>query len=255
MSSSSICTGCAWARVVNGYPSTHILKPRVSRLPSIIYDEEYGARFARALGLASYDTWIEDFAGTPALVIERFDRSPEVPGGRIHQEDFNQVLGASGEAKYQRVGGRVSLARIARVFTERGDTDSLRRLLRMTVLAVGVGNLDMHPKNLALLHSTDGTTTLAPAYDVVPQAHQDNDGELALSVNDVYTHSTVTATDLVAEGESWGLADSASVVSAAIAIVQRTAATQTPHSLAHPSLQSDISAFAGNLAAGRGAGG
>ena len=50
-------------------------------------------------------------------MIERYDRSPHAPQGRIHQEDFNQVLGASGNQKYQKYGGKVSLERIARVFS------------------------------------------------------------------------------------------------------------------------------------------
>ncbi|WP_206444019.1 HipA domain-containing protein [Nocardioides turkmenicus] len=60
----------------------------------MIYDEEYGARIAQALGLTTYETFIEEFAGTPALVIERYDRGHEVDGvpSRMHQEDFNQAI-------------------------------------------------------------------------------------------------------------------------------------------------------------------
>ena len=35
-----------WLRVHDGFPSTHILKPEVARHPTMIFDEEYGARFA-----------------------------------------------------------------------------------------------------------------------------------------------------------------------------------------------------------------
>lgn len=244
----------AWARVVNGYPSTHILKPRVRDLPTVIYDEEYGSRFSRALGLSNYETWIEDFSGTPALVVERFDRSLDAPEGRIHQEDFSQALGASGDEKYQRIGGRVSLARIARRFADLGDTESLERLLRMTVLAVAIGNLDMHTKNIGLLHMLDGTATLAPAYDVVPQAHQDNDGELALAVNGKYAHQAVTRADLVAEAETWGVAQAATIVDESIELVLSTASREQPHPNAYLGLSSDIAGFAANLAAGKPAG-
>lgn len=51
------------------------------------------------------------------MVIERYDRSPDAPQGRIHQEDFNQVLGAAGNVKYQKYSGRVSLERIATLTT------------------------------------------------------------------------------------------------------------------------------------------
>lgn len=45
-----------------------------------------------------------------AVVIERYDRAPEAPEGRIHQEDFNQALGAAGSQKYQPNDGEVALA-------------------------------------------------------------------------------------------------------------------------------------------------
>ena len=91
--------------MIDGWPSTHILKPESPDYPTAIYDEEYGARFARAVGLASFPTRIEEFEGVPAIVIKRYDRSPDAPQGRIHQEDFNQVLGATGNQKYQKYGG------------------------------------------------------------------------------------------------------------------------------------------------------
>lgn len=43
-------TDDGWARAVDGWPSTHIAKPVVPKYPSMIFDEEYGSRFARALG-------------------------------------------------------------------------------------------------------------------------------------------------------------------------------------------------------------
>jgi serine/threonine-protein kinase HipA len=145
-------TGSGWNRVIDGWPSTHILKPESRDFPTSIYDEEFGARFARAAGLTSFSTWIEEFEGVPAVVIERYDRSPDASQGRIHQEDFSQVLGAAGNQKYQKYGGRVSLARAARVFAATGDNESLKRLFRLAVLSVAVGNLDMHAKNISLLH-------------------------------------------------------------------------------------------------------
>lgn len=129
-----------WNQVIDGYPSTHIVKPRNSRNPTAIFDEEYGSRFVRALGLATFDTHLQDFAGEIALVIKRYDRSEEMPDGRIHQEDMNQALGAHGNEKYQSHGGKVSLVRMASVFSKRGDYDSMQRLLEATVLSVAVGS-------------------------------------------------------------------------------------------------------------------
>lgn len=243
-----------WSRVIDGWPSTHILKPESRDYPTSIYDEEFGARFVRAAGLTSFSTWIEEFEGVPAVVIERYDRSPDAPQGRIHQEDFNQILGAAGNQKYQKYGGRVSLERVAHVFSASGDNDSLRRLFKLVVVSVAVGNLDMHAKNISLLHVPDGAMTLSPAYDVVPQAHQPNDGEVALAIAGEYRHAAITMNHFAAEGRAWGLADATDLAEETLATVLQLAQTQTPHKRAYPGLADDIAGFASNLLAGRAAG-
>jgi serine/threonine-protein kinase HipA len=243
-----------WNRVIDGWPSTHILKPESRDYPTSIYDEEFGARFARVAGLTSFPTWIEEFDGVPAVVIERYDRSPDAPQGRIHQEDFNQVLGAAGNQKYQKYGGKVSLERIARVFASLGDSDSLERLFRLVVVSVAVGNLDLHAKNVSLLHRPDGSMTLSPAYDVVPQAHQPNDGEVALAVSGEYRHAAITMEHLIAEGRAWGLTTAADLAEEALTAVLNLASTEVPHGRAHAGLARDIGTFASNLLSGRAAG-
>ena len=239
-----------WNRVIDGWPSTHILKPESRDHPTSIYDEEFGSRFARSAGLTSYPTWIEEFTGIPAVVIERYDRSPAATQGRIHQEDFNQVLGEAGNQKYQKYGGKVSLKRIARVFSAVGDRASVERLFALVTVSVSVGNLDLHAKNLSLLHLPDGSMTLSPAYDMVPQAHQPNDGEVALAVDGEYRHAALTLNHLVAEGRSWGLARASDIAEEALTTVLQLASTETAHERAHPGLARDISGFASNLLAG-----
>lgn len=247
-------TADGWNRALDGYASTHILKPEPEFLPNVIYDEEYGARLTRAAGLTPFGTWIEEFAGVPALVIERYDRSSTTPQGRIHQEDFNQALGASGDEKYQRYGGKVSLARIAQPLAEAAGQGALETLLRMVVLSAAVGNLDMHAKNVSLLHRPDGTLALAPAYDFVPQAHQKNDGELALAVAGAYRHAEITRAHLVEEGRSWGLRDAERTTHEILETVLETAGNEVPHARAYPRLVDDITRFTQNLLDGRAAG-
>lgn len=244
-------TADGWNRVIDGWPSSHILKPESQDYPTSIYDEEYGARFARATGLTSFPTWIEEFEGVPALVIERYDRSPDAPQGRIHQEDFNQALGATGNQKYQKYGGKVSLARIAQVFTTVGDRDSLERLFKLVVISVAVGNLDLHAKNISLLHDPDGSMTLSPAYDIQPQAHQPNDGEVALAVGGEYRHAVLTKDHLITEGRAWGLANAPNLAEETLTTVLHLATTQSPHKHAHTELAQDIARFTANLLAGR----
>src|SRR5690606_27837926 len=96
-------------------------------------------------------------------------------------------------------GGKVSLARIARLLEQHTGPESLETLLRMVALAAALGNLDMHAKNISLLHLEDGTVELAPAYDFVPQAHQRNDGEMALAIAGEYRHTEITRAHLIEE--------------------------------------------------------
>lgn len=244
-------TGDGWARAIDGYPSTHILKPASREHPTTIYDEEFGARIARRVGLLDYATWIGSFVETPALVVERYDRSVGAPEGRIHQEDFSQVLGAVGIQKYQRFGGRVSLERVATVLTSLGERASTVRLLRLVVVSTAVGNLDLHAKNLSILHPPDGSLELAPAYDVVPQAHQQNDGEMGLAIDREYRHRELTRAHLVAEGRQWGLRDAEAIVEETLSDVLTAVASEVPDPRAHSSLTDDIATFTKNLIAGR----
>ena len=240
----------AWNRVVDGAPSTHILKPLHARYSTLIYDEEYGARLSRALGLTSYATWVEEFEGIPAVVIERYDRAPSAPQGRVHQEDGSQVLGASGVQKYQREGGVVTLERLARAFRGAGGPAMVEALFGQLVVAVAVGNLDMHAKNISVLHPPDESSRLAPAYDMVPQTHLPTDGELALAVNGVYRHASVTGADLVAEGERWGIAGAAALAAVTLTDLAAAINAEAPLPGAHPGLVDEIGGFVDRLRRG-----
>jgi len=240
-----------WHQVHDGYPSTHILKPHSTANPTIIYDEEYATRIAARLGLTHGTPRLHEFDGRTALVIERFDRSPDAPRGRLHQEDMNQALGARGDEKYQEIGGKVSLVRIAQVLRRAAGPTAVDQLLRYITLTVAVGNLDMHAKNVSMLHLPDGSARLAPMYDVVPLRHQPTDGRLALAVNGVYVHSAVTARDLVSEGEAWGSRASADVVRSTLDDVASVVASEAPDSRAQPGLRDEILGFTRNLLAGR----
>lgn len=234
-------TADGWAQALGGYPSSHILKPQLAGVKaSVIYDEEYGSRLARRLGLANFTTWIETFDGLPAIVIERYDR---IGGMRVHQEDFNQALGASGNQKYQEIGGVVSLRRIAEVLKSRAPETDLRRLAEMVAFAAGIGNLDLHAKNLGLLHSADGEVELAPAYDTVPQAHQPGGGRMALAINNRYMHRDLTGDDLVAEFASWGLRRGPALLTDTLERLEGAVQDEAPLDGAFPDLQDQLLGF------------
>lgn len=241
-----------WNRAIDGYPSTHILKPADATSPAtLIWDEEYGARLARRLELASHETTLETFDGTPALVVERYDRDPFSPDGRVHQEDFNQALGASGHQKYQRSGGVVSLVRIAEVVRAHCGSKDLTALARRTVLAVALGDLDMHAKNLALLHPRDNVVRLAPAYDVVPLAQHGSDGEMALAIAGEYRHAALTRDHLVEEARSWRVIDADAVVDVALDEIVDAVAHEAPLPGAWPGLHDRVLSATRALIEGR----
>lgn len=231
-------TETGWSQALGGYPTTHIVKPQLDAAATLIFDEEYGSRLARRLGLAQFDTHVADFDGRRALVIERFDRDH---GARVHQEDFSQVLGASGNQKYQEFGGVVTLRRVATALERTTESSDRETLARMVVLSIGVGNLDMHTKNLGLLHLPSGDTRLAPAYDVVPHTHlAHSDGRLALAVNGKYRHADVGADDLVSEFTGWGMRGARALVATALDELRSAVLRETPLDGAHPRVQDDI---------------
>lgn len=238
-------TNEGWAQALGGSPSTHILKPRLSGdRASVIYDEEYGARLARRMRLAAFETGVQVFDGLPALVVERYDR---VHAERVHQEDLSQALGASGNEKYQELGGVVSLGRVAQTLQRHAAEQDLHRLARMVLLAVAVGNLDMHTKNFALLHPRSGEVRLAPAYDMVPQTHLSGDGRLALSVHGKYRHAEITRADLVEEFHSWGVRRGQRLIDDGLEELESIVASESPVAGAFSELQQQIAEYVGNL--------
>jgi serine/threonine-protein kinase HipA len=237
-------TAEGWAEPLDGFPSTHILKPLAPRYASLIFDEEYASRFVRALGLASFSTAIESFDGVSALVIERYDRTES---GRVHQEDFNQVLGYRGDQKYEPEIGGGRLRQIASVLREHASSKDVQALLRMTALSIAVGNLDMHAKNISILHLPDGEIRLAPMYDVVPQLHFDLTPETALRINGVNDYYAITISDLAEEGRSWGLQNAEKIVLETIEQVQDIARNEEQLPGAAFSLSESVQRTAGML--------
>lgn len=227
-------TSEGWAEPLDGYPSTHIVKPMNTQVPSLIFDEEYGSRFVRALGLASFSTSIEVFDGASALVIERFDRDGD--GGRVHQEDFNQALGYIGDRKYEETGETDRLKKIAEVLRTHASSADLHNLLRMTALSVVLNNYDMHAKNIGLLHEENGEVSLAPMYDVIPSAHLNVDHDFALAVNGKRAADALSLADVVEEGRSWGVRRPERIVTDVAEGVVATAQAEQPHAAAHGGL-------------------
>ena len=109
-----------------------------------------------------------------ALAIQRFDRASE---GRIHIEDFAQVLGVYPERKYE----RASYRNIAQALWIQVGEAAIVEFMRRFVFTVLIGNADMHLKNWSLIYPDQVSPELAPAYDLVSTIAFIRDDRLALT--------------------------------------------------------------------------
>lgn len=99
----------------------------------------------------------------PVYVTRRYDRSPD---GRVHQEDFAQVLGVFAHDKYDQANSET----VANLYFKIAGKPALDEFIRRLVFVIASGNEDAHLKNWALLYprATFGVrATIAPAYDLV----------------------------------------------------------------------------------------
>jgi len=101
-------------------------------------------------------------ADTQFLAVLRYDR---VPGGRVHCEDFAQILGAMPEEKYG-AASYLDVAAAMLAFPSLGES-AVHELLRRMAVNELLGNPDMHLKNIGVLYADGRAPTLAPAYDIV----------------------------------------------------------------------------------------
>jgi serine/threonine-protein kinase HipA len=205
-------TATGWARCVDGYPSTHILKlahPTDSPVADVVHTEAASLALARTVGLTTVSAELARFGRQLALVISRYDRvsGADGPVRRIHQEDSAQALGISPAdpgRKFQHGRQLPSLAKIAQVLRNGGAEPD--RLLMLTTFNLAVGNTDAHAKNISILRHPEGRAELAPAYDTAMHLHhQGGDRTFAMDVNGKRAMDEIGADDLIAEASTWPL--------------------------------------------------
>lgn len=103
--------------------------------------------------------------GERALMARRFDRSSN---GRIHIEDFAQIIGAVDDRKYTMANDE-TIMKIARRFSK-DSTGSVLQVVRRIAVNVLLGNHDAHLKNWSMIYRDPTHAELAPAYDILPSA-------------------------------------------------------------------------------------
>ena len=167
------------ARIVDGHielplfgaPSTHIIKPPVNDYADSVYNECFSMRLAERIGLAAAESGLMRLDGCDYYWTKRYDR--EIADGRIsrlHQEDFCQICGISGELKYENEGGP-SFANCMAAMSEMRISlaDRLAFIDRM-IYNYLIGNADAHGKNSSMLYRGKDAKSLAPLYDVMSTA-------------------------------------------------------------------------------------
>ncbi len=149
--------------------------PDYPRMPDV---EFVSMTLARAAGITTCDFSLESMQLLQAphrydlgeevqgnfLAVHRFDRSPD---GRIHMEDFAQVLGVQPELKYTQ--SYLEVAAILLDLPACGE-QAVLELIRRIAFNDLIGNADMHLKNMALRYRDGRMAELSPAYDLVAQA-------------------------------------------------------------------------------------
>lgn len=187
--------------------STHIAKFPSANHPDLTLNEYLTTLSFKALlpddEVVQLD--IEDVKGLgePALLIKRFDRVPE---GRLHFEEFNQLLGRSSRTKYE--GAHKDMADF--ILGTDGCLPTQAYLLYRRILAgLLLGNTDMHLKNFAMFH-TEAGLRLTPSYDQVA-ASLYNYKTLALKIAGSKDHpiGDLKGRHLTLLGEEFGLSPAA----------------------------------------------
>jgi serine/threonine-protein kinase HipA len=168
-----------------GQPTTHILKPPISRFTATTENEAFVMRLAAAIGLDVASAEARTVQDRTFLLVQRYDRAIDADGivRRIHQEDFCQALGVPPETKYASEGGptfKDCFALLRRV-AARPAVDVLK-LLDAVIFNVIAGNADAHGKNFSILYDAEGPR-LAPLYDLLATvAYPDLSPKFAMKV-------------------------------------------------------------------------
>ena len=169
-----------------GQPSTHILKPPISRLPGTTENEALAMRLASRVRLRAAPVEPRRTEDRPYLLVERYDRMVDADGAvrRLHQEDICQALGIAPERKYASEGGPTfppcfDLLRRASSQPARAVLD----LVEAAIFNVILGNADAHGKNFSLLYGPRGRIEFAPLYDLMcTAAYPDLHAKFAMKV-------------------------------------------------------------------------
>ncbi len=187
--------------------STYIAKFPSANHPDLIENEYLTSQAFKAL--LPDDDIVELNIGEikglddPALLIKRFDRSND---GRIHFEEFNQLLDRRSNAKY--TGAHKDMAEF--ILQTDGCLPTQAYMLYRRILAgLLLGNTDMHFKNFAMIHTPQGLR-FTPSYDqVAASLYQYKTVALSIAGASDLPIGNLKPANMIRLGEEFGLSPAA----------------------------------------------
>lgn len=211
-----------WLKPHGTTPTTHIFKTQIGQLPNgidlsnSIENEYYCLKLLEAFGLPVNAAEIRTFAGTKALVIERFDRQWTKDGRllRLPQEDCCQALSVPPTQKYQSDGGPGMVEILDLLKGSDEPAEDQTTLLKAQIVFWLIGATDGHAKNFSIFLGPGGSFHLTPLYDVLTaqpslDSHQieRKQMKLAMSVGKSrhYKIDTILARHFAQTGEQAGV--------------------------------------------------
>ncbi len=140
----------------------YILKPPHSEYNEMPEIEDLSMKLAEVAGIKTAEhSLIRMKSGELAYISKRFDRTK---GGKLHVEDFAQLLGVLTERKYSSSVEQIG-KRLLRFSSFPGN--DLVTLFDLVLFCYLIGNADMHLKNFSLLRDEQDYIKLSPAYDLL----------------------------------------------------------------------------------------
>ncbi len=166
-----------WHLPLGTTPTSHIFKLPIGRiehqdmdLSDSVENEWLCHAILKAYGIPVANTEMASFAGTKALVVERFDRrwsSDESWLIRLPQEDMCQALNVPPALKYESDGGPGIEQIMELLLGSMCGLEDRKTFMTQVFLFWVMGAIDGHAKNFSLFLRPGSEFQLTPAYDVM----------------------------------------------------------------------------------------
>jgi len=208
--------------LANGYfSSTHIVKFASAKFATIVINELFCMKLAKAVNLNVADVSYKKLGNHEALIVKRFDRKiTNTAVKKRHIIDGCQSLDMPPEYKYEQNFGSsehvkhirdgVSFKKLFK-FAKACSVPALvsQTLLDWMIFNLVIGNSDAHGKNVSFFLGASGIT-ITPFYDLVSVTYEASKNEkidtnLAMAIGDNFKVKNITAYDMLSLAEEAGI--------------------------------------------------